>query len=204
VISNQLAILELMSTRHSIRRFTPQAVEEAVLERLLQAACRAPSAHNRQPWRFVVVREDQAKQRLAEAMSAAFAADLRRDGLGDDQISEQVDRRSARILAAPVMVVLCLTMEAMDTYPDPVRQDAEHTMAVQSVALAGGHLLLATHAEGLGGCWICSPLFAPVAVRETLALPLEWEPQGMILIGHPADGGRDRSRKPWEDLTLWR
>ena len=60
-------------------------------------------------------------------------------------------------------------------------------MAVQSVAAAGMQLLLAAHAEGLGGVWACWPLFAQETIRKTLNLSETWEPQGMFFIGYPED-----------------
>jgi coenzyme F420-0:L-glutamate ligase/coenzyme F420-1:gamma-L-glutamate ligase len=75
----------------------------------------------------------------------------------------------------------------MYSYPDEKRQQAERTMAMQSVAAAGLQILLAAHAEGLGGVWVCSPLFAQETIQKTLDLPETWEPQGMFFIGY-ADG----------------
>jgi nitroreductase len=60
-------------------------------------------------------------------------------------------------------------------------------MATQSLALAGQNLLLAAHAEGLGACWLCAPLFCPHIVRDTLGLPADWEPQAFISLGWPAE-----------------
>jgi nitroreductase len=77
-------------------------------------------------------------------------------------------------------------------------------MALQSCALAGGHLLLAAHASGLGACWMCAPLFAPDVVRQALALPNDWEPQAAIVLGYPAESGEARGRKPVDEVTLWR
>jgi F420 biosynthesis protein FbiB-like protein len=95
-------------------------------------------------------------------------------------------------------------MDDMDAYPDVRRQEAERTMAVQSVALAAGQVLLAAHAEGLGSCWMCAPLFAPGAVREALGLPDSWEPQGLVVLGYPAEPGRETSRRDLEDVMVWR
>jgi nitroreductase len=95
-------------------------------------------------------------------------------------------------------------MEEMDRYPDPLRAQAEWTMAVQSTAMAGAHLLLAAQAEGLGGCWMCAPLFCPDEVREALALPTSWVPQGLVLLGHAAEPGRARPRKPMSDIVALR
>ena len=63
---------------------------------------------------------------------------------------------------------------------------AEWTMAVQSTALACQNLLLAAHQAGLGACWMCAPLFCPDVVRDALTLSEDWEPQGLITVGYPA------------------
>jgi nitroreductase len=73
----------------------------------------------------------------------------------------------------------------MDIYSDPKRQRGEYMMACQSVALAGGVMLLAAHAEGLGGVWVCAPLFAQETVRQVFDLPDSWEAQGLLLMGYP-------------------
>jgi F420 biosynthesis protein FbiB-like protein len=199
--SQSQAFRGLISSRRSIRRFTPEPIPEATLRRLLAAACRAPSAHNRQPWRFVVIGPGEARERLVQRMADCFRADLQTDGLPENQIDRLVRRSEERLLGAPVLILLCLTMEDMGTYPDKERRAAERVMAIQSVALAGGHLLLAAHAEGLGACWTCAPLFVPEVVRRTLDLPSSWEAQGIIMLGRPAEEGRKRARRPVEEVA---
>lgn len=198
------ALSTFLGERHSIRRFTDQPVSEESVRRVLAAACQAPSAHNRQPWRFAVVRSEEARRRLAGEMAACLRLDLEADGHSPEAIEARLDRRKKRVEQAPVVVLLCLSLADVDAYPDDRRQAAEHTMAVQSLALAGGYLLLATQAEGLGACWIGSPLFAPQAARQSLDLPSNWEPQGAILLGHPAEEGEATPRRPVDEVTLWR
>lgn len=193
----------MIKERRSIRRFLDQPVGQAVIERLLLAACRAPSAHNRQPWRFAILPPGPRRGALVARMSARFRSDLEADGLPAGKVDELVDRGRTRMLEAPVLIVLFLTMEDMDSYSDHRRQAAEHTMAVQSVALAGGHILLAAKQEGLGACWVCAPLFVPEIVRDELGLPESWEAQGLIIAGHPADQGRDRTRKALKEVARW-
>jgi coenzyme F420-0:L-glutamate ligase/coenzyme F420-1:gamma-L-glutamate ligase len=94
-------------------------------------------------------------------------------------------------------------MSDMDSYPDEKRQQAERTMVVQSVAAAGLQLLLAAHAEGLGGVWVCSPLFAPETIQKTLNLTKSWEPQGMFFIGYPDGNPKVRERKNIESISLF-
>jgi nitroreductase len=76
-------------------------------------------------------------------------------------------------------------------------------MAVQSVAAAGLQLLLAAHAEGLGGVWACWPLFAQKTIQKTLKLPETWEPQGMFFLGYPEFVPEIRDRKSVECVSLF-
>lgn len=195
---------DLLLTRRSIRNFLRQPVPLELVDELLRLALRAPSAHNRQPWRWVVVHTSEAKQQLAQEMGRDFRRDLLADGVAAEKVERMVARSHERIGGAPVLVIPCLTMEEMDRYPDPERQRCEWQMAVQSVALACQNLMLAAHARGLGSCWICAPIFCVPTVQRALDLPPDWEPQGLITLGYPADQGRDRVRKPLESVTVYR
>lgn len=192
-----------LRTRRSIRRFKPDPVPDSVIQNILTTATFAPSAHNRQPWRFVVLTDSSVKQNLADAMAIDFERDLSRDGLSPEKIQAQIKRSKDRITSAPVAILLCLDMSEMDTYPDEKRQQAERTMAVQSVAAAGLQLLLAVHAEGLGGVWACWPLFAQDTISNTLDLPETWEPQAMYFIGHPVEIPEARERKSLEEIVYY-
>ena len=136
-------------------------------------------------------------------MAADYARDLAADGLPQNEISTRLERSKSRILAAPVIIVLCLDMTGMDSYPDETRQSHERTMAVQSTAAAGLQLMLACHAEGLGSVWVCSPLFAPQTARRVLSLPPTWEPQAMFFVGYPVLQPEIRARKPLSEITLF-
>lgn len=186
---------QLIRERRSIRQYTRRPVERALIERLLETAIWAPSAHNRQPWRLAVIKDIRIQTRLADAMNAVLRADLAADGLPPDQIETQAVRRRERLTRAPVLILLCITMADMHDYPDEKRSRAEWVMATQSLALAGQNLLLAAHAEGLGACWLCAPLFCPDVVRDTLGLPPDWEPQAFINLGWP-DEAPTKEREP--------
>jgi len=198
-----LHLHEFIRSRRSVRRFLPEPVPRSIIERILKTGTYASSAHNRQPWRFAVLTTPEAKKHLADTMGADFRRDLQADGLFPNEVEKQVARSNTRICEAPIVVMLCLTMIDMDTYPDLERQHAEYLMATQSVALAGGNILLAAQAEGLGGVWVCAPLFAPDTVRRALSLPEDWEPQGMLLLGYPAKVPEARERKSIYEITLF-
>ena len=192
----------LLTSRRSIRRYRPDPVSAELVQRLVQAAGAAPSAHNRQPWRFVVIDEAAAKAKLARAMGERLAQDRTRDGDDAEAIRLDVERSFVRITGAPVVILACLTLGEMDAYPDAKRREAEFLMAVQSTAMATQNLLLAAHAEGLGACWLCAPLFCPDTVRAALALPADWQPQGLVTLGFPQQPGKARPRKSLTDILL--
>ena len=172
--------------RRSVRRLGGEVGLEELME-VLEAARWAPSAHNAQPWRFVVVLDAGVKRRLAEAMAEAWVKDLVGDGV-DPAAAEEAARRSVELLSSsPALIVAFATMEDMKHYPDERRASAERLMAVQSVAAAVENLLLALHAMGLAACWLCAPLFCPDVVREVLKAPSEAEPQALIIVGRPLE-----------------
>jgi coenzyme F420-0:L-glutamate ligase/coenzyme F420-1:gamma-L-glutamate ligase len=197
------SILDTILTRRSIRRYTTEPVPRVLLETILAAATYAPSAHNRQPWRFAVVEHAEAKETLARAMGARLRHDLEADHVPEEVIVKDTTRSYERLTNAPVLVAVCLSMEDMDTYSDTRRNQNEYLMAVQSTAMAGQNLLLAAHDSGLGACWMCAPLFCPDVVRAALNLPEDWQPQGIISMGYPAQS-RESAREPLETRVLWR
>jgi F420 biosynthesis protein FbiB-like protein len=136
-------------------------------------------------------------------MGERLADDRRRDGDAEDAIDRDVARSFSRLTGAPVLILVCVTLEHADVYPDAARSQAEFLMAVQSAAMATQNLLLAAHAEGLAACWMCAPLFCPDVVRSVLAFPPHWQPQGLITLGWPADGGRERGRRPVDEFVVW-
>ncbi|MGZ9220517.1 MAG: nitroreductase family protein [Anaerolineales bacterium] len=202
-MTSTIDLHDFLRTRRSIRRFKPRPVPASVIQDILSTATHAPSAHNRQPWRFVVMTSASVKSQLADAMAVDFERDLTRDGLSLEKIQSQIKRSKERITSAPVAILLCLDMSEMDSYPDEKRNKAEYMMAVQSVAAAGMQLLLAVHAEGLGGVWACWPLFAQETIQKTLKLPETWQPQGMFFVGYPESIPELRLRKSVENVSLF-
>lgn len=195
------SLRDFLRTRRSVRRFKTDPVPDSVLREILSTATFAPSAHNRQPWRFVALTDPQSKIHLTETMAEEFRRDLEKDRTAPEEIAKRVNRSRERITGAPVVVILCLDMSEMDVYPDTRRKKAEYIIATQSAANAGMQLLLAAHAEGLGGVWVCSPMFAQKAVQRALNIPPNWEPQAMFLLGYPAETPAFRNRKPLEEVV---
>jgi F420 biosynthesis protein FbiB-like protein len=192
---------EWLRSRRSVRRFRPDPIPADTITRILETATWAPNAHNRQPWRFVQLSSRASRESLAGAMGIEFRKTLQAEDLSADEISVQLERSRARILEAPEAILLCLDTDVLDKYEDPTRTQGEYLMGVQSVALAGGQLLLAAHAEGLAGVWICAPLFTPAEISRALGLAESWQAQGLILLGYPVKIPEERPRNPISDVA---
>ena len=170
-------VLEALSGRRSVREYTTQTVDEASLRKLIVAATLAPSAMNRQPWAFVVVRDQEllqimskeAKQHMSRAMMTETSADPHaahlQDMLKDPQF--QIFHH------APVLIVICGT--------------AAGPWITEDCAMAAQNLMLAAHAAGLGSCWIgFAQSYLNTAVgKQHLGLPPTWVPVAPIIVGHP-------------------
>ncbi|MCB0189324.1 MAG: nitroreductase family protein, partial [Caldilineaceae bacterium] len=94
---NDDGFLELVQSRRSIRRYQQRPIAQSVLEELLTAATWAPSAHNRQPWRFCVVTSAATKFALSERMGEQWRKDLTVDNADPDFIERRVAISHARI-----------------------------------------------------------------------------------------------------------
>lgn len=125
-------VYEAIRARRSVRRYKPDPVSEEALGRILEAVRQAPSGNNRQPWKFVVVRDPQTRRELsAAARNQRFVAEA-------PVVIAAVGQDPERIMACGVP-------------GDPV-----------NLAIALDHLALAAVEEGLGTCWIGAFLQDPV------------------------------------------
>jgi coenzyme F420-0:L-glutamate ligase/coenzyme F420-1:gamma-L-glutamate ligase len=195
-----MSIKEAIKQRRSIRKYTNQKVPETVVLEVLEAAIWAPSAHNAQPWQFIVLSDTVVKERLAEMMAACWAEDLGKDGK-TITISER-ELKTRRFSNAPVLIVACLTLESMYKYSDLKRQGNERDLAMQSFGASLQNLLLVAYAHGLGGCWFSAPGFCKEIVRQVLNIPDSVEPQAIVTLGYPNEEASSSSRKPLKEVCF--
>jgi F420 biosynthesis protein FbiB-like protein len=179
------SVLEAIKTRRSVKqKFIDKPVPDGVLNQIIESATWAPSAHNSQPWSFVIIRDKSTKRKLAENMAVVWGRDLQLESKSENEHTTQTSSSIERISNAPVVLVVCLRTEHLRQYIGGRKYQCEHTMAIQSVAAAIQNLLLAAHALNIGSCWMCAPLFCQETVRETLGIPEHVEPQALVLLGY--------------------
>ena len=199
-----MSLSDIIKKRRSVRKYLPQMVpREAVLE-VLVAASWAPSAHNSQPWRFIILENPSVKRELAEAMADIWVADAEKDGAKVDAKMRQ--ERVDRFVNAPALILACSTMVGLRKFPDQKRQMFERDLAQQSLGAAMQNLLLTVHALGLGACWFCAPGFCKETVRKVLGIPEAVEPEAFVIIGYPAEIPSVPPKKPFPEncfLDTW-
>lgn len=185
--------LKTISDRHSVRIFTRDDVTDEEIRVLLHAANAAPSAHNQQAWRFIILRGEK-KQELAQLVttqSASFprpAAALLRMG-------------AKSILSAPVVIAVANTGDLIrhGTELFKVEKETAHdffrTMEIQSSAAAVENMLLAATSIGLGTVWLGVLYLIKDEVRRFLGEP-EGEFMAVVPVGHPVRAGKGPQKQP--------
>lgn len=195
---------EAIFGRRSIRKYQSKEVPYQLILEILEAAGWAPSAHNSQPWRFIILQDTQVKSTLSKELTEAWTEDLVRDGKKVDAAMQK--ERMERFAKAPALILACLTMEGLRKFPDAERQGFERVLAVESLGAAMENLLLAAHAAGLGACWFCAPAFCKGVVRKVLKIPEEIEPSALVILGYSDEKPQTPKKKALGDfcyLDAW-
>ena len=194
-----------IEARRSIRAFLPDPVPRAELDRLVEAACLAPAPHHSRPWRWAVVDAPDRKRALAHGMGNRWRQDLEGDGVPRGRVDELIAASHRKLTGVPALLLGCLTWEGLDRYPDEQRRRAEWGMALLSLGAAVENLMLAAAAADLASCWVAAPIFCPAEARDALALPREWLPHALVLVGRrdPTYTPPARPAVPVDDLRAF-
>lgn len=204
-------LYETMSTLRAVRRLRPDPIPDEVIERVIQAACWAPTGGNQQPWRVIVVDDPDRKAKLAEiylpewqrfakgytarleGMSEEDAAKWRRTIAAGDYLADNLAQ-------APAILMFCADFRAMAV------TDAK----LDRISLVGGgsvyppvqNAMLACVAEGLGCTLTTLHCLREDEVKAALDIPDPWATAAMVPIGYPVGGGHGPiSRKPPAELA---
>ena len=171
-------LFDVIGAQRACRSFLPDPVTDAELERVLAAAVHAPSAENRQPWEFVVVRHDAARAAIGEVISRGWEAvgrEFSSSRLSPDLLADVERGATGGIAAAPVHIVV-----GADTHRGLAATSAESVFpAVQNLMLAAGAL-------GLGTALTTIAVGFAEELRTIVGFPDHIRPMAVVPIGHPA------------------
>ena len=193
-----ITLFEAIHTQRAIRRFAQDPVPDSLVTRIIQAAVRAPSGVNRQPWSFLVIRDLQTKSRIAdyylEAWEAVYGGRVPGRGISPS-IYHSADHLAHNMAEVPVIIMVC--MEGGRPGPEPLTRGASIYPAVQN-------LLLAARALGLGTALTTLHRRHEEEIKALLGIPENVETAALIPLGFPAQGehfGGSR-RRPASEVTF--
>lgn len=191
-----LGLFEAIDTQRSLRRFTDAPVPDAAIRRLLEAARKAPSPTNSQPWAFIVVRDQEKRRALAEIYAKAwgFAKQFYGDPAKAKDEPERVmleatDRLAGALDEAPLFILCCLDRSRLGPMVTPdLATILEPSSAYGAVWAAVQNILLAARGLGLAALPTNLTRLLDHEVRPLLGMPEHVETVILIAIGHPREG----------------
>ena len=156
-------VFDAIRDRRAVREFTDRRIDRATVQRLIDAAVKAPSAMNLQPWAFLVVEDRSALRKFSDAAKAYLLATIVPSSPLASYRHMLTDAAFEIFYGAPTLIVVCT-----DGSPS-----TEATHAAKDCCLAAENLMLAAHATGLGSCWIgfARPWLSTEAAKADLAMP---------------------------------
>ncbi len=197
-------VLEAIRKRRSVRSYKPDEIPGAVLDKLLEAMRLAPSGVNRQPWKFIVVKDKETKEKIAAACHWNPARPTGQPFIAEAPVvivccgSEQVaaaryrKKEDGQIWVANGAAVA----EEMKTGP------VEHqSTLLLDLAIAMEHLALTALEEGLGTCWI-EGMDEP-EVKKVLGVPDDIKLAAVMPVGYPTAWPEPRPRKPLDEIVSY-
>lgn len=208
----ETTIYDVMTTRRSIRRFKNKEPSKEMLEKLIMAASAAPSASNKQPWRFLVISNKEIISDLAVVVEKQRQEVV---SMVDDTFRSPFENYSknfrvfenAPTLLVPTYRTFPLLSQILDVGSGGVNVDAikrlEYDSALISISCAIQNILLTAHDLGLGTCCMTGPLIAVEELKKRLSIHPGWDIACLIAVGYGDEEPPMPSRKPLESILSW-
>lgn len=185
--------------RRSIRKYTNQPVEKAVIEEVIQAAALAPSAKNRQPWKYLVYAGVE-KEKLLDQMEIGLYREREVSPILPESAFGLPDAyNTLRIMREAPVILVVLNTNGRTPYEEI---DTDHRISeicdTLSIGASIENLILKATELGLGTLWIANTLFAYPELVEYIGT--EYQLVSAIALGYPAEEPNARPRKPLEEI----
>jgi nitroreductase len=198
--SAQNATLEFIKQRRSVRTFTEEPVSDSHIKALLQAANQAPSAHNQQSWRFIVIRGEKRKS-LAKLVTAQ-ATQIPRPA------SALLRMAALSIIGAPLVIAVVNTGELISRGASLIKGNPDmtydffRTMEIQSSAAAVENMLVAATSLGLSTVWLGILFLIKNDILDFLGEP-KGEFMAVVPVGYAARPGLGPKKVPVEQVVKY-
>lgn len=200
-MADEIGLFEAMYSQRAVRRLKPDPVPDELIHKLIEAATKAPSGGNRQPWSFITIREAATKRKIGEwyldAWDRTYGAIPQEERAKAPPVFQRT-LRAAEHLAhhlheAPVLIMVC----ARDAPPPGGGNQAGH---YGSIFPAVQNLLLAARGLGLGASLTTLHKLHEDEVKELLDIPETAETIALIPIGYPMGKYGPTTRRSVEEV----
>lgn len=191
-----------IENRRSIRKFDGREVPREMLEKIVAAGLCAPSAKNRQPWKFVVV-TDNAKRDALSVMECGLEREKREPFLPESSGNLADAEHTLKVMrqaSAVIFIVNTLGTEFSRTLT--VDERVYEICNAQSLGAAVQNMSLAAVELELGSLWVCNTFFAQRELNEWLNTGGELF--AALAVGYAAESPSPRPRKPQSETVEWR
>ncbi len=202
----EVTALEAIRTLRSMRRLKPDPVEPAKIHAILEAAGKAPSGGNTQPWEFIVITDPEVKKRLRDltvrGLEVYANSNLRipKEGMPSFLSSDNpVSSMAKNTDKVPILILVCLNSKRGKRLTDEWAA-LEEQANWASVFPAMQNLLLAARALGLGTAVSIFPLFRAVELKQLLELPDYVKPGILVYAGYPGSRFSEPNRSPVDNF----
>ncbi len=196
-----LTVWEAIKVRRSIRKFAPDDVPDEMIEQMLEAARLAPSGSNRQPWCFMVVKDQESKQalcRICAEQKFIEEAPVVIVCFGDPErySRKEAKKRRQEFMESGVLETLSGRLAdpkvraAMELVPEP-SPDQVRIPVIANTYIAIEHLVLMATALGLGTCWVGA---GSREINRYFGVDDKLVPVAVVPVGYPA--GKYPSERP--------
>ena len=193
----------LLESRRSVRRFAGRPVNRQDLLRVLDAARWAPSNHNRQPWRFVVIEDRDKIAQLAQQIEAELKEKLKLLPAVASGHLDEFAQHATFFSNAPILIFALHKLPV--SFASVLLKNAAHPELVSgeplSTAMAVQNLLLAAHSIGLGTCVLTAPLIAQDTIRCELNPPAGYAVTCLIALGYADENPLPPRRKTIQQIA---
>jgi coenzyme F420-0:L-glutamate ligase/coenzyme F420-1:gamma-L-glutamate ligase len=200
---NENQFLKILKNRRSYKLpFDAKKVNKKLIEDCIEVARWAPSAHNGQFWRYIIIEKGKMREKLINRMNLKLREDLEKDGKSDQFIKKKVEKTRLKFIEAPFLVLLCLDSKDLEYYQDPERSHNEYIMGIQSISCSAIYFLLALDSKKFASCWYCAPLFAKEIIKSDLNLPTSYIPMAFFTVGYPIKEVEAPRRKELKEIIF--
>lgn len=196
-------MIPAIENRRSIRKFSTKPIPQEDITEIIESGLKAPSAKNRQPWKFVVL-QGESKEEMLETFRRGVAREESGNALLPDSTQHMMATKyTIQILEQAPVVIFVVNTLGKGIFAELTNEERVYEICnLQSISASIQNMLLAATDKGIGSLWVCDIYFAYQELAEWLNE--EGELIAAVALGYPEEAPKARPRKNFDDVVIWK